>query len=76
MCHVCMYIYIYIGFSFDLDDVQPLQKRRDMINEKMRALQKLVPNSKKVYIYNFIFFMFILNLATFLYFFIYDDSKN
>lgn len=69
-------MYIYIGFSFDLDDVQPLQKRRDMINEKMRALQKLVPNSKKVYIYNFIFFMFILNLATFLYFFIYDDSKN
>lgn len=40
---LCMYIYSSaLGFDF-------MQRRRDRINERMKALQELIPHSNKVY---------------------------
>lgn len=39
------YSYYYCSEFYDLND----QRRRDRINEKMRALQELIPNCNKVH---------------------------
>lgn len=44
-CHAC--VIFFVDFYYGLGLVE--QRRRSRINEKMKALQDLIPNSNKVH---------------------------